>query len=303
MSRVAVIGAGYVGLTTACCFAHLEHRVVCADIDRRRVEMLQRGEVPILEDRLESLLRAGLEDGSLEFVTGAANAVADAEFVYLCVPTPQSENGAADLSYIRAAVSEIRDIIPSGAIVVTKSTVPIGSASVVEEVLQRPDVSVVSNPEFLREGTAVHDFLHPDRVVVGAEPRGGGAGRLPVPRPGLPHHRHRPGVGGDHQVRVELLPRHEGVVRQRHRRRVRSRRGGCPRRAARHGLRHPHRPAVPPARSRVGRVVLPQGRRRADVHRRGGRLRLPPPRGRRPRERGAVRADGGQGRSRPSGRH
>jgi UDPglucose 6-dehydrogenase len=169
MSRIAVIGTGYVGLTTGACFAHIGHEVTCADVDEEKVERLTRGEVPILEAGLDNLVREGLQDGRLKFVVGAANAVADCEFAYLCVPTPQGADGSADLSYIEDAAREIGPILPSEAIVVNKSTVPVGSTRVVERALGRSDVPVVSNPEFLREGSAIHDFLHPDRIVIGAE--------------------------------------------------------------------------------------------------------------------------------------
>ena len=168
MSKVAVIGAGYVGLTTAACFAHLGHTVTCADIVPERVERLSRADIPILEAGMPELVREGLDSGRLTFVLGAAAAVEGAEFVYLCVPTPQSDDGSADLSYIRAAAAEIGPLLEPECIVVNKSTVPVGSARVVEEVLGRDDVSVVSNPEFLREGSAVHDSLNPDRIVIGS---------------------------------------------------------------------------------------------------------------------------------------
>lgn len=169
MTRLAIVGTGYVGLTTGVCFAHLGHDVVCADTDAEKVARLTRGEVPIVEHRLDELLTEGLQKGNLRFVVGAANAVADAEIVFLCVPTPQGEDGSADLSYVEAASAEIAPVLPYEAIVVNKSTVPVGSTRVVERVLRRPDVRVVSNPEFLREGSAVDDFLRPDRVVVGCE--------------------------------------------------------------------------------------------------------------------------------------
>jgi UDPglucose 6-dehydrogenase len=169
MSKIAVIGTGYVGLTTGACFAHIGHEVICADIDVEKVERLRRGEIPILEAGLDNLVREGLQDGRLTFVVGAANAVAECEFAYLCVPTPQGADGSADLSYIEDAAREIGPVLPSEAIVVNKSTVPVGSTRVVERALGRSDVAVVSNPEFLREGSAIHDFLHPDRIVIGAE--------------------------------------------------------------------------------------------------------------------------------------
>ncbi len=169
MSRIAVIGTGYVGLTTGACFAHMGHHVICADIVPEKVERLSRGEVPILEAGLSELVREGIDGGRLSFVLGAAEAAATCEFAYLCVPTPQAEDGSADLSYLQSAAAEIGPVLPAEAIVVNKSTVPMGSTRVVEEVLQRDDVVVVSNPEFLREGSAVADFLHPDRIIVGTD--------------------------------------------------------------------------------------------------------------------------------------
>jgi len=169
MSKIAVIGTGYVGLTTGACFAHIGHDVVCADVDADKIARLQRGEIPILEAGLDNLVREGLHDGRLTFVLGAENAVADCEFAYLCVPTPQGADGSADLSYIEDAARQIGPLLPSEAVVVNKSTVPVGSTRVVERALGRSDVAVVSNPEFLREGSAIHDFLHPDRIVIGAE--------------------------------------------------------------------------------------------------------------------------------------
>jgi UDPglucose 6-dehydrogenase len=171
VTRIAIIGTGYVGLTTGACFAHLGHEVVCADIDPNKVERLNRGEVPIVEHRLDELVADGLRNGNLRFVLGAANAVTDCEIAFLCVPTPQGEDGSADLSYVEAAATEIAPVLPYEAIVVNKSTVPVGSTKVVDRVMKRPDVRVVSNPEFLREGSAVDDFLNPDRVVVGADDR------------------------------------------------------------------------------------------------------------------------------------
>lgn len=169
MSRVAVIGTGYVGLTTGACLAHLGHEVVCADIDVAKVELLQSGRIPIYEQGLDELVAAGLAAGRLRFVVGAQRAVPGAEFVFLCVQTPQGADGSADLRFIEQASSEIGPVLADGAVVITKSTVPVGSARVVEQALARPDIAVVSNPEFLREGQAVHDCLHPDRVVIGCD--------------------------------------------------------------------------------------------------------------------------------------
>ena len=173
-SKIGVVGAGYVGLTTAACFAHLGHRVVCADLDEERVARLRRGEVPIVEEGLAEILTATLANGALTFEVGAAQAATDADVVFLCVPTPQGPDGGADLRFIEAAAAEIAPVLRPGALVVNKSTVPVGSTRAVEDVLHRPDVAVVSNPEFLREGTAVADFLDPDRVVIGADDRAAG---------------------------------------------------------------------------------------------------------------------------------
>src|SRR5215207_167528 len=168
MSRIAIVGTGYVGLTTGACFAHLGHEVVCADVDADKIDRLSRGEIPIVEHGLDRLVEEGLRSGRLRFVVGAAQAVVDCDIAFLCVPTPQGDDGSADLSYIEQAAREIAAALPYESVVVNKSTVPVGSARVVERVLDRPDVKVVSNPEFLREGSAVQDFLKPDRIVVGS---------------------------------------------------------------------------------------------------------------------------------------
>lgn len=168
-STIAVIGTGYVGLTTGACFAHLGHTVTCADIVEAKVSSLQRGEIPIHEAGLEEIVRTGLDNGKLSFVLGSEQAVGGAEFVYLCVPTPQTADGSADLRALTAAVEEISPHLQPGTVVVNKSTVPVGSTLLVEQALGRTDIPVVSNPEFLREGSAVDDFLHPDRVVIGSD--------------------------------------------------------------------------------------------------------------------------------------
>jgi UDPglucose 6-dehydrogenase len=166
---VAVIGAGYVGLPTAATLAHFGHRVVLAEQDEYRLAALRSGRMPIVEAGLDELVAEGVSAGLLRFTASAAEAVAGAEFVLLCVPTPQGDDGSADLSYVEAAAKEVGMLLEPGAIVVNKSTVPVGSATLVEQVIGRPDVRVVSNPEFLREGTAVRDSLHPDRIVVGGD--------------------------------------------------------------------------------------------------------------------------------------
>ena len=178
--RIAVIGTGYVGLTTGACLASLGHKVVCADIDAAKVAALRDGVVSILEPGLSELVAEGVAAGRLEFVVGARDAIAPAgghgldgadpvEVVFLCVPTPMGSGGAADLSAVEAVAHEVRDLLPRGCVIVNKSTVPVGTAARTRALLGRRDVAVVSNPEFLREGSAVHDFLNPDRIVVGCD--------------------------------------------------------------------------------------------------------------------------------------
>ena len=167
--QVAVIGTGYVGLTTGACLAHLGHTVVCADIDADKIAKLRDGIIPIVELGLAELVTEGMASGRLSFVVGSVEAAKNCDIAFLCVPTPQGEDGSADLSYVQRAAEEISAVLPFEAIVVNKSTVPVGSTKVVEKALKRPDVKVVSNPEFLREGSAVQDFLKPDRVVVGSD--------------------------------------------------------------------------------------------------------------------------------------
>jgi UDPglucose 6-dehydrogenase len=167
--RIAVIGAGYVGLTTAACFARLGHEVVCADVDEAKVAALSRAEVGAHEPGMAELVKEGVEQGRLRFVLGIPADLSDVDFLFLAVPTPTGEGGAADLTAVRAVLTQTRDILAPGCVVVIKSTVPVGTTARVAGVLGRPDVTVVSNPEFLREGHAVEDFLHPQRVVVGSE--------------------------------------------------------------------------------------------------------------------------------------
>ena len=169
MAKIAVIGTGYVGLSSGACFAHLGHKVTCVDVVQLKIDNLNKGILPIVETGLAELVAEGVAADLLSFTTDVASAVTDADVVFLCVPTPEGEDGSADLSYIQTAARTLSSLLPSGAVVVNKSTVPVGSTKVVERELKRPDIAVVSNPEFLREGSAIHDFLHPDRVVVGSD--------------------------------------------------------------------------------------------------------------------------------------
>lgn len=169
--RIAVIGTGYVGLTSGTCLAHLGHEVVCGDVDPDKVERMSRGEVPIFEDGLQELMTAGIASGRLSFVHGAEKAAEGAKYIFLCLPTPDGGDGRADLRIVHQVVAEIGPLLDPGAVLVTKSTVPVGTAKQISATLARDDVAVVSNPEFLQEGTAVKNFMNPDRVVVGSDDR------------------------------------------------------------------------------------------------------------------------------------
>ncbi|MDO4752239.1 MAG: UDP-glucose/GDP-mannose dehydrogenase family protein [Akkermansia sp.] len=175
--NLAIIGTGYVGLTTGTCFAEVGHNVVCVDNNRNKVEMLREGKVPIFEPDLEDMIVSNSSAGRLSFTTDLAKAVADSEIIFIAVPTPPHEDGSVDLSYIEAVSHEIADVLTPEMgyrIVVDKSTVPVSTGSKVYQVIERyakgnVDVDVVSNPEFLREGSAVADLMNPDRVVIGAD--------------------------------------------------------------------------------------------------------------------------------------
>jgi len=169
MATIAIIGTGYVGLTSGACFAHLGHDVVCADVDTDKVARLSAGEVRTVEAGLDDLVAEGQTAGRLRFTDDVTDAVAGREVVVLCVPTPHAPDGSVDLSAVEAAATAIGPALEPGAVVVDKSTVPVGTTHLVAGLLDRDDVTVASNPEFLREGTAVADFLGPDRIVVGAD--------------------------------------------------------------------------------------------------------------------------------------
>jgi UDPglucose 6-dehydrogenase len=169
--HIAVIGSGYVGLTSGACLASLGHDVVCGDVDAGKVAALSRGEVPILEPGLDEMVAAGIESGKLTFVHGAAAAAKGGKYIFLCLPTPDGGDGRADLRIVHNVVAEIGPVLDPGAILVTKSTVPVGTAKDITATVNRTDIAVVSNPEFLQEGTAVRNFMNPDRIVVGSTDR------------------------------------------------------------------------------------------------------------------------------------
>src|SRR6266436_2030104 len=172
--HIVMIGTGYVGLVSGACFADFGHRVTCIDKDSRKIEQLQRGEIPIFEIGLSELVGTNMRQGRLEFSTHPAPALREADAVFIAVGTPSRRgDGYADLSYVYAAVREIAPMLSGSTVVVTKSTVPVGTGDEIEAILRdmrpRDDFTVASNPEFLREGAAIHDFKHPDRIVIGMD--------------------------------------------------------------------------------------------------------------------------------------
>src|SRR5215468_644 len=172
--RIAMIGAGYVGLVSGACFADFGHRVSCIDKDADRIAALERGEIPIFEPGLTQLVASNIAAGRLDFAIDLKKAVSEADAVFIAVGTPSRRgDGHADLSYVHAAAREIAATLSGFTVIVTKSTVPVGTSDDVERIIQeaRPDAdfAVVSNPEFLREGAAIQDFKHPDRIVIGTD--------------------------------------------------------------------------------------------------------------------------------------
>lgn len=171
--NIAVIGTGYVGLVGGTCFADSGNNVTCVDIDEQKVEQLRSGEVPIYEPGLKTIFSRGLREGRLHFTTDMATAVSDADIVFLCLPTPPGGDGQADLSAVMKVAGELGSLLEDYTVIVNKSTVPVGTGDRVHEaVAENADeqlFDVVSNPEFLREGAAVDDFMYPERVVIGTD--------------------------------------------------------------------------------------------------------------------------------------
>ena len=170
MKKIAVVGTGYVGLVTGTCFAETGNNVTCIDIDEKKVERLKKGEVPIYEPNLDVLFERNITSGRLTFTTSLSEGIKDAEIIFLALPTPPGEDGSADLSYILGVAHELGKLLADYKVIVDKSTVPVGTAEKVTQAIAKyakVDFAVVSNPEFLREGFAVSDFLKPDRVVIG----------------------------------------------------------------------------------------------------------------------------------------
>jgi UDPglucose 6-dehydrogenase len=173
MRKICVIGVGYVGLVTGTCFGDLGNQVICVDVDEAKIKNLRAGVLPIYEPGLEEMVRRNTQAGRLDFTTSYGDALAEAEIASIAVGTPQGSGGEADLKYVRAAAQSIAEVMEHPVIIVNKSTVPIGTGDWVSDIVRRHqptpvEFSVVSNPEFLREGSAINDFMHPDRIVLGS---------------------------------------------------------------------------------------------------------------------------------------
>jgi UDPglucose 6-dehydrogenase len=177
MSKICVIGTGYVGLVTGTCFADLGNQVSCLDLDSQRINNLLDGKMPIYEPGLEQLVKHNREANRLVFTTDFKKALEGAEYVFIAVGTPSGSDGEADLRYVKLAAESIADIVDWPTLIINKSTVPVGTGNWVADVIRKRrgsseiEFSVISNPEFLREGSAINDFLNPDRVVLGSESR------------------------------------------------------------------------------------------------------------------------------------
>ncbi|WP_457592824.1 UDP-glucose dehydrogenase family protein [Hydrogenimonas sp.] len=175
--KLSIVGTGYVGLVTGTCFAEMGNKVVCVDIDEKKIENLKNGVIPIYEPGLEAMVKENFERGTLEFTTDIKEALKKTNIIFIAVGTPQGEDGSADLQYVLKVAEQIGQNMVHDMVVVDKSTVPVGTAERVEETIQREldkrgadlKFSVVSNPEFLKEGSAIEDFMKPDRVVIGAD--------------------------------------------------------------------------------------------------------------------------------------
>eukprot|EP01012_Entosiphon_sulcatum_P020704 TRINITY_DN25591_c0_g1_i2.p1 TRINITY_DN25591_c0_g1~~TRINITY_DN25591_c0_g1_i2.p1 ORF type:complete len:437 (-),score=35.84 TRINITY_DN25591_c0_g1_i2:1215-2525(-) len=170
--KIAVIGTGYVGLVTGTCLSETGNDVICVDINEDKIKKMQNGEVPIYEPGLDLLFHRNIEQGRLHFTTNLAEAIKHAQIIFMALPTPPGGDGAADLSYILGAANDISKLITDYKVIINKSTVPVGTADKVKAVFKantNVEVDVVSNPEFLREGVAVEDFMKPDRVVIGTK--------------------------------------------------------------------------------------------------------------------------------------
>ena len=170
--KIAVVGTGYVGLVTGTCFAETGNQVICVDIDQKKVEKMKSGVIPIYEPGLEELFLRNSHEGRLQFTTSLSEGIKDAQVIFLALPTPPGADGSADLKYILKVADDLGPLLENYAVIIDKSTVPVGTAEKVHAAIvknAKVEFDVVSNPEFLREGVAVEDFMRPDRVVIGTK--------------------------------------------------------------------------------------------------------------------------------------
>ncbi|KKQ64552.1 MAG: Nucleotide sugar dehydrogenase [Candidatus Shapirobacteria bacterium GW2011_GWF1_38_23] len=183
MKNVAVIGTGYVGLVTGTCLAEIGHKVICVDIDKNKIENLIKGIIPIYEPGLEELVKKNFENKSLVFTTNINEAISKSEVVFIAVGTPPMSDGSVNLEYVKSAAESIGKAMNGYKVIVNKSTVPIGTGDVVSRIISahyKGEFDIVSNPEFLREGSAVDDFMNPDRIVIGNGGEKGQKVQLPI---------------------------------------------------------------------------------------------------------------------------
>ena len=298
--RIAMIGTGYVGLVSGVCFSDFGHDVICVDKSDKKIEMLQAGEVPIYEPGLDVLMAKNVEAGRLSFTTDLSTAVDGADAVFIAVGTPTRRgDGHADLTYVMAAAEEIAQAITEYTVVVTKSTVPVGTNRKVHAVVSasnpQAEFDVASNPEFLREGAAIDDFMRPDRVVVGVESDRAAEVMAEIYRP--LYLRDFPILTTDLEsaemikyaanaflaTKITFINEIAGLC---------ERAGGDVKEVvARHRSGRPDRQQVPACRSRLWRIMLSQGHRSAGSDRTGARLSHADHRDRDARERRGEEAD------------
>ena len=168
--KISIIGTGYVGLVQGACFADTGNDVICMDVDEKKINGLKKGIIPIYEPGLEEIVKRNFQDGRLEFTTNLKYAVENSKIIFLCLPTPQSEDDSADLSRVLSVAEKLSELINEDKFIVSKSTVPVGTVDRIRQVIRKKskfDIEVVSNPEFLKEGTAIQDSLKPDRIIIG----------------------------------------------------------------------------------------------------------------------------------------
>ncbi len=255
--NIAVVGTGYVGLVTGTCFAETGNHVICVDIDANKVQMMKDGKVPIYEPHLDVLFERNIRQGRLHFTTDLKSAIKDAQIIFLALPTPPGEDGSADLKYVLGVADDLGRIITDYKVIVDKSTVPVGTAEKVHAALAKnagEDLfDVVSNPEFLREGFAVDDFLKPDRVVVGTSSERARKVMEDLYKPFV--RQGNPIIFMDERS-AELTKYAANAFLATKITFMRRRGQG----AHRHRYGQPHRQALPLPRHRLRRQLLPQGR-------------------------------------------